>query len=56
MATVITAANLKGGVGKSTITINLATAAQMAGIQTAIIDLDPDQQAAARWSDSRTAG
>ena len=54
MATVITVANLKGGVGKSTITINLATAAQMAGIQTAIIDLDPDQQAAARWSDSRT--
>ena len=56
MATVITVANLKGGVGKSTITINLATAAQMAGIQTAIIDLDPDQQAAARWSDSRTTG
>ena len=55
MAIVTTVANLKGGVGKSTTTINLATAAQMAGIPTAIIDLDPDQQAAAKWGDSRVA-
>ncbi len=54
MATVTTVANLKGGVGKSTITIHLATAAQMKGIPTTIIDIDPDQQAAAKWSDSRT--
>lgn len=55
MATITTIANLKGGVGKSTTTINLAAAAQMAGIQTAIIDIDPDQQAASKWSDSREA-
>ena len=54
MATITSVANLKGGVGKSTTTINLATAAQKSGIQTWIIDVDPDQQAAAKWSDSRT--
>jgi len=50
---VIAAANLKGGVGKSTTVINLAAAAQMAGIQTAILDIDAEQQAAARWKDER---
>jgi chromosome partitioning protein len=51
----IAVANLKGGVGKSTTTINLAAAAEMVGIRTAIIDIDPEQQAAARWKDARTA-
>lgn len=55
MAAVTTVANLKGGAGKSTITIHLATAAQIGGIPTAIIDIDPDQQAAAKWGDSRAA-
>ena len=54
-AKVIAVTNLKGGVGKSTVTINLAAAAQMAGIRTGIIDIDPEQQAAARWKDFRAA-
>lgn len=42
----------KGGAGKTTLTVHLATAAQLAGLPTAIIDLDP-QASAADWADSR---
>lgn len=42
----------KGGAGKTTLTVHLATAAQLSGFPTAIIDLDP-QASAADWADSR---
>ncbi len=43
----------KGGAGKTTLAVHLATAAQLAGLSTAIIDLDP-QASAADWADSRS--
>ena len=42
----------KGGAGKTTLAIHLATAAEAAGITTAIFDLDP-QASAAIWADRR---
>lgn len=42
----------KGGAGKTTVTVHLAVAAQLAGLDTAIIDLDP-QGSSADWSDRR---
>jgi len=42
----------KGGCGKSTVATGLAVAASQAGIETAIIDLDP-QATASKWSDRR---
>ena len=42
----------KGGAGKTTLALHLATAAEAAGLPAAIIDLDP-QASAAGWGDSR---
>lgn len=44
----------KGGVGKSTLTINLAAAAMEEGHKVGIIDLDP-QSSLSEWSDRRDA-
>ena len=44
----------KGGVGKTTIAVNLAVAAQGEGIQTALFDLD-QQESAVIWSDRRAS-
>jgi len=42
----------KGGAGKTTIAVNLATAAELADVRCAIIDLDP-QASSTSWGDSR---
>lgn len=42
----------KGGAGKSTLTLHLAIASELAGCPAAVIDLDP-QASAAGWRDSR---
>ncbi len=42
----------KGGVGKTTLAIHLATAFQTSGRETLVIDLDP-QTSAAEWKDAR---
>ena len=54
-AKIVAVANLKGGVGKSHLVTSLGAAAQAAGIATAILDIDADQQFSARWSDRREA-
>jgi chromosome partitioning protein len=44
----------KGGVGKTTLAIHLATAFETHGRQTLLVDLDP-QTSAAEWKDARAA-
>lgn len=44
----------KGGVGKTTLAIHLATAFETRGRQTLLVDLDP-QTSAAEWKDARQA-
>jgi chromosome partitioning protein len=49
---VIAVLSEKGGAGKTTVTVHLAVAAQLAGLDVAVIDLDP-QGSAADWCDRR---
>lgn len=51
---IITMAAQKGGVGKTTLAVNLAVGAQLAGIKTVLFDMD-GQESATAWSERRTA-
>jgi len=44
----------KGGVGKTTVAVNLAVATGAVGLKTALFDLD-QQESAVVWSDRRSA-
>lgn len=44
----------KGGAGKTTVVVHLATAAERSGLQTAVFDLDP-QASATMWADKRAS-
>lgn len=50
---IVSLAAQKGGVGKTTTAVNLAVAAQLAGIKTILLDLDP-QESATAWAERRT--
>ena len=44
----------KGGVGKTTLAVNIAVTAERSGVRTALFDLDP-QESAMTWAERRSA-
>lgn len=50
----IAVTNLKGGVGKTTLTTNLAVSFQSLGYQVCVVDTDLGQQSAMEWGGSRS--
>ena len=50
---IITLASIKGGVGKSTLAIHIASALQAQGLDAGVVDADLDQQSTARFLERR---
>lgn len=51
---IVVVGNLKGGTGKSTVTINLAAGLAQRGVDVVMIDTDVGQATSARWADRRS--
>ena len=49
MPRIVSISSLKGGVGKTSITLGLASAALHSGFSTLVIDLDPTAMPAPAW-------
>ena len=48
---VLSVVSTKGGVGKTTLTVHLAVAAQQSGERVLVLDLDPQASAVQWWKD-----
>ena len=53
---VIAVTNLKGGVGKTTIALNLAVALAIRDYKVCVVDTDSEQRSAVKWSGQRDEG
>ena len=51
---VISVTNLKGGVGKTTVSVNIAVGLALKGYSICLVDSDREQRSATEWRDNRT--